>query len=72
MKSYVVQMAQVQRWVFNLPFSIAAFSIAAAAVAGRRGCRSHAETGAAVIVLWRNRSAFIRPGSNALQQIALD
>ena len=42
-------------------FFIAAFSIAAAAVAGLSGCRSGAETGAAVVVLGRNRSAFIRP-----------
>ena len=42
-------------------FFYCAFSIAAAAAAGRSGCRSHAAFVAAAVVLWRNRSAFIRP-----------
>ena len=43
-------------------FFYCAFSIAAAAVACRRGCRSPAAFVAAAVILWRNRSAFIRPG----------
>ena len=55
-------------------FFYCAFSIAAAAAAGRSGCRSHAALVAAAVVLRRNRSAFIRPaftGSLYLYQIVL-